>query len=490
MSHLLGLARAARLIGVSRAALQQRIKDGNLHAFDGMITTEELLKAYPDLTLEDSGVFERTLKIKEEAFGRRVRERSLPPKEVLAERVFEQSRELGDVKLHLQRYHALVTGLQSEVRDLMERSGPSAREALRHLDGWVEGELRRVLGETEEPDSLALMDDMLRVMSAHVTLRPSQHDFLVEGADSILEAGLKAGLALNYGCSTGNCGLCKARVISGQVMKIRHFDYVFTEAERQQGYTLMCCHSPVDDVTLETLEAGSAQDIPTQQITARVKAVQALDADMRLLHLQTPRSSRLRFLAGQSLTLGLAGAGTAEFVIASCPCDDRNLQFHVERGQGGAFGRMVFDGLRVGDSVSLYGPWGDYLLDDESQRALLFIAFGRGFGPVKSMVEHALAREASERIDLAWAAAPGGHYMVNQCRYWADALDNFRYRSYELLAPDRPAMDRFAARIAEDYPDFANHAVYLAGPSDYLTVARESLAEAGLPPQRMHAIAC
>ena len=490
MSHLLGLARAARLVGVSRAALQQRIKEGSLHAMDGMITTDELLKAYPDISLEDSGAFEKTLKIKEEAFARRVRERSLPPKEVLAERLFEQGRELADVKLHLQRYHTLVTGLQGELQGLMERSGPAAREALRQVDRWVESGLRRVLGETEAVDSLALMDDMLRVMSAHVTLRPSRHDFLVEGADSILEAGLKAGLALNYGCSTGNCGLCKARVISGQVMKIRHFDYVFTEAEKQQGYTLMCCHSPVGDVTLETLEANSAQDIPTQQITARVKSVQALSPDMRLLHLQTPRSSRLRFLAGQSLTLGVAGAGTAEFAIASCPCDDRNLQFHVERGQGGAFGAAVFEGLKIGDSVSLYGPWGDYLLDDESQHALLFIAFGRGFGPVKSMVEHALAREAAERIDLVWAAAPGGHYMVNQCRYWADALDNFGYRSYELSSPDGAELDRFGARILADYPDAANHAVYLAGPAEYLDAALVRLASAGLPPERMRAIAC
>ncbi len=490
MSQLLGLARAARLIGVRRAALQQRIKEGNLHSFDGMITTEELLKAYPDLKLEDAGAFEKTARIKEEAFVRRVRDRGLPPKEVLAERVFEQSRELADVKLHLQRYHGLVIGLQTELHKLAERAGPAARDTLRHLDSWIEGELRRVLGESETPDSLALMDDVLRVMSAHVTLQPSRHDFLVEGSDSILEAGLKSGLALNYGCSTGNCGLCKARVISGQVMKIRHFDYIFTEAEKQQGYTLMCCHSPVSDVVLETLEAGSAKDIPAQQITARVKTVQALGENMRLLHLQTPRSSRLRFLAGQTLTLGLPGAGTAEFAIASCPCDDRNLQFHIERGQGGAFGERVFEGIRAGDNVSLYGPWGDYLLDDESQRPLLFIAFGRGFGPIKSMVEHALAREVAERIDLACVAAPGAHYLVNQCRYWADALDNFRYRSYDLESADAAVVGQLARQLAADYPDLGAYAVYLAGPADYLTAAAENLEAAGLARNQMHGIAC
>ncbi|MCK7580126.1 MAG: 2Fe-2S iron-sulfur cluster-binding protein [Chromatiales bacterium] len=46
----------------------------------------------------------------------------------------------------------------------------------------------------------------MRVMVAHVHLLPSRHEFFVEGSDTLLEAALRAGLALNYGCSNGNCG--------------------------------------------------------------------------------------------------------------------------------------------------------------------------------------------------------------------------------------------------------------------------------------------
>ena len=55
MPQQLALSRAAKLIGISRTALQKRIKDGGLHSFDGTISTEELLQLYPDLRLEDSG---------------------------------------------------------------------------------------------------------------------------------------------------------------------------------------------------------------------------------------------------------------------------------------------------------------------------------------------------------------------------------------------------------------------------------------------------
>ena len=69
-------------------------------------------------------------------------------------------------------------------------------------------------------------------MPAHVSIFPSGHDFSIDGPASILEGALRAGVPLNYGCSGGNCGLCKAKVVSGQVKKTRHHDYVLTEAEK------------------------------------------------------------------------------------------------------------------------------------------------------------------------------------------------------------------------------------------------------------------
>jgi ferredoxin len=144
------------------------------------------------------------------------------------------------------------------------------------LGAFLDAQLAEILGATEAPNALAVMDDMLSVMSAHVTLHPSRHDFFVEGADTLLEAALRAGLAVNYGCSNGNCGLCKARVISGQVKKVRPHDYVLSEAEKTQGYTLLCSHAAVGDLVLEALETSSTGDIPQQQIVARIKAIEAL----------------------------------------------------------------------------------------------------------------------------------------------------------------------------------------------------------------------
>ena len=116
MTQWLTLSRAARLIGVPRGELQREIREGRLPANDGMVSTDGLLALYPDFRLEDSGAFERVARLKEEAFGRRVLERALPGREVLAQRLFAQSQELADARRHLQRYHELVVAMQRAAR--------------------------------------------------------------------------------------------------------------------------------------------------------------------------------------------------------------------------------------------------------------------------------------------------------------------------------------------------------------------------------------
>jgi len=163
-------------------------------------------------------------------------------------------------------------------------------------------------------------------MAAQVKIIPSGHEFFFEGNDSILEAALKAGLALNYGCASGNCGLCKARIVSGEVQKIRHHDYVISEAEKGMGYKLMCSHTAVTDITIEAAEAHSAEDIPLQEIEATVKKLESLADNLLVLRLQTPRTQTLRFFAGQSATLTVEDGASAtvmdatlSFICIKCP---------------------------------------------------------------------------------------------------------------------------------------------------------------------------
>jgi CDP-4-dehydro-6-deoxyglucose reductase len=53
MSQALTLSRAAQLVGVSRAVLQRMVRAGELASSDGLVGTDELLRAFPQTRLED-----------------------------------------------------------------------------------------------------------------------------------------------------------------------------------------------------------------------------------------------------------------------------------------------------------------------------------------------------------------------------------------------------------------------------------------------------
>jgi CDP-4-dehydro-6-deoxyglucose reductase len=486
MPRLLTLTRAARLVNVGRGALQSKIRSGELVAFEGMVALDDLLRAYPEAKLQDDIHLERFERIKNAAFSRRVRERVLPGADVLAARLSEMSRELALAQARSDAYGATLEQLRRKLATLGDGLAPPGSVAA--LLAWLDQGLRAAL-QGEEPAALAVHDRFMRIMTAHVQIRPSGHEFFVEGGDSLLEAALRAGLALDYGCSVGNCGQCKARVVSGQVQKTRHADYALTAAEKNAGVVLMCCNTAVIDLVIEAHEAHGAADMPRQEIEAKVKSVSPLPGDMRLLHLQTPRARRLRFLAGQSVSLGVSGGPSTSFAVASCPCDDRNLQFHIRRRPGDIFVERVFDGLKDVDTVRVEGPQGTFVLDENSLRPLVFVAWESGFAPIKSLIEHAMALEAAETLHLYWiSATKTGRYFDNLCRSWSDALDNFKYVP---ISARSGALDESVAidaleQVLECHSHFQDSDFYIAGPPVFTAAATRLLPERGLPPAQLN----
>jgi len=482
MPDLLSVSRAARVVGVTRGAIQKKIKSGELPTFEGMVRAQDLLEAYPSARLVDDTVIERVAHIKETAFARRVRERILPDAEVLAARLGEISRRLAEAHAQLDRYKAVVHRLEDRFRHYESTAGAAQLELIGELKVWLQRELNEGVGRVQPVNPLVVEDSFLRLMAAHVKLLNSDNEFFVEGNDTILDAALRAGLALNYGCSNGNCGLCKARVVSGHVKPNHHFDYSFSEAEKAQGYILMCANTAVTDLVLDAPEAGGVEEIPPQHIEAKVKGLEPSGEGVMLIHVQTPRSRRLRFLAGQSAQLTLQNGPSAQLPIASCPCNDRNLQFHVVNSADDAFARHVFDNLARGDTIGVDGPQGRFVLDEESTRSIIFVAVDGGFAPVKSLVEHAMSIEAAEYMYLYRATTSGGaFYLNNLCRSWADALDNFVYVPLDEVGN----ATTLAASIADAHPDLAEFDAYVAAPPEYGRVLGESLVQRGLPAGRL-----
>jgi CDP-4-dehydro-6-deoxyglucose reductase len=325
-------------------------------------------------------------------------------------------------------------------------------------------------------------------MAYRITVQPSGHSFEAEPSETLLQAGLLAGLNLDHGCANGSCGECRARLVSGAIAPLSHFDFRFSEGERRQGWFLMCSCRAAGDLVLEAHEVGSAAEIPEQLVHARVSRVERLQDDMVQLTLRTPRSGGLHFLAGQSASLTFEDMRPKMLSIASCPCDSVQLRFHLRRRGDDAFSAFVFERLRKGTEVLLRGPYGDFTLDEESTRPLVFIGWESGFASVSSLIDHAIQKDENRSIDLYWLSEiQRGHYLSNYCRAWRDVLDDFRYHSIDLEPAGEERIDRVIERIVRVHTLLADHDYYLALPGQALERARLLLLDADVPAEQVRA---
>jgi len=325
-------------------------------------------------------------------------------------------------------------------------------------------------------------------MTAQVRILPSGHEFVSEGNSNLLEAGLSSGLRLGYGCSNGNCGECLAKVVSGEVKEIQHHDYRIKDEQIASGHILMCCNTALTDVVLEAVEARGASDIPQQQITAKVKKISIVNDDVALIHLRTPRTSRLRFLAGQHVRLGGNGIPAANHPVGSCPCDDMHLHFQIPLVVGEEFSDHVLNRMKNGDAIDINGPQGDFILDEDSPRSLVFIASRTGFAPVRSLVEHAMSLELAEAIHLVWVARDKqDRYFDNLCRSWNDALDNFFYLPVDAdLEKDVGELSEEIIQHLAIEPDrLIDHDCYVAGNELFTNACKITMISFGLPGEQL-----
>lgn len=479
MARFVSLSRAAKLVGLSRGALQKKVHDLEFESFEGQVNLDDIERIFPDAEIEDNHIIEDLEKIIEQALlrarGEKLSKLLAPDAHTLASRLQTITKEHAKTKAQVKELTQLFTELQTKLTHLTTRS--DSPHIFEDLNNWIADSINK----TQAPKVLATpileKDTVLRVMAAQVHVKNTGHEFFIEGNNSILEAGLSAGLALNYGCSNGNCGKCKAKLISGEIKKIKPHDYTFTENEKSQNYFLCCSNTAITEVEIEADEAGSAKDIPIQKIAAKVKKVENLSDEVLVLNLKTPRTNRLRFLAGQNVILSRANLPPLEIPIASCPCDDMNIQFHIPYDDTNHFINYVSTELKNSDSINIEGPTGSFILNENSNNAVIFIAFDTGFAPIKSLIEHAVTLEHAEFIHLYWLHSDEQSYMHNQCRAWEDALDDFKYQDQQCDIADAQQITEKLLPLINEYSDFSNIDIYICGEEKMAKTTQKVLLE-------------
>lgn len=321
-------------------------------------------------------------------------------------------------------------------------------------------------------------------MSFTVHINTSDHRFEVLEGESILDAALRQGYALPYGCRNGGCGSCKGKIVRGDVRYDQIPPRALTADDITQGFALFCQARPCSDLEIVVKEISSPGELPIKILPTKVHKKEFLASDVVRLLLKTPESDRLQFLAGQYIDVLLKDGRRRSFSIANAPHDDAYIELHIRHVADGDFTGYVCDELHEKDILRIEGPHGNFYLRENSQRPLLFVAGGTGFAPIKGIIEHALAEGLSQPMYLYWGVRDlKDLYLGDLPRMWAKHRPNFHFIPV-FSAPSQTDNQRRGyvhEAILEDFPDgFDNFDLYVSGPPAMVRACYDALKEHGL----------
>lgn len=308
--------------------------------------------------------------------------------------------------------------------------------------------------------------------------------------ESVLAAGLRAGLHLPHSCRGGSCGACEARVIAGELHYPHGPPPGLTAGDAQAGKVLLCQARARSDLVLEARALAVPEDVRIRRLPCRVESRELLCHDVMRLAVKLPSLEPFVFLAGQYVDFLLDGGRRRSYSIASPPHESERLELHVRRVDGGDFTARVFDEMRERSLLRLEGPLGGFWLREDSDRPVIMVAGGTGFAPIQSMLRHLMHRGATRPVHFFWGVRrPRDLYAGARVARWAERHDWLRFTP--VMSEPLPE-DGWQGRrgwvheaVLDDYPSLAAADVYAAGPPPMIAVLQELFPAHGLPQGRL-----
>lgn len=234
-------------------------------------------------------------------------------------------------------------------------------------------------------------------MRIQVNARNRGFEFEARARESILYAGLRAGVDLPYECATGTCGTCKARLVSGKL----HDGWREAPGRKfvkpEQGEFLMCQCAAESDVTLQVPKFINSIDSGAPEPRAGVlRAPRMLTHDVLAFDVELERACD--FDAGQFMVLAAPGvAGYRGYSMVNYQRGARRLSFVAKRKPGGGFSDWLFGRSRDGARLEGFGPLGKATFEPALGRNVLCIAGGSGIAGMMSILARAAGANYFER---------------------------------------------------------------------------------------------
>tara|TARA_R110002111_G_scaffold51311_1_gene89873 strand:- start:19089 stop:20180 length:1092 start_codon:yes stop_codon:yes gene_type:complete len=205
------------------------------------------------------------------------------------------------------------------------------------------------------------------------------------------------------------------------------------------------------------------------------------------------------FKQGQYLTLEseLDGAKVRRSYSICSGINDNKLQIAIKRVEGGVYSNFVNDSLKVGDTVDVMTPQGNFYtdLDPAASRKYLFLAAGSGITPVISNVKSILEGEPNSTVTLLFGNQRSNTIMFREALSFLKNKYMTRLHWVNILSKEDQGADvlngrlnnRKGAELNQQLVDLASFDEYfVCGPESMISEVSRGFRSVGAQEDNIH----
>ncbi|MCR8896829.1 2Fe-2S iron-sulfur cluster-binding protein [Gordonia sp. GONU] len=319
-----------------------------------------------------------------------------------------------------------------------------------------------------------------------VTIDPFGVDISVNPEERLLDAILRAGRYVPFGCNHGGCGTCAVPVVSGRVEQDPATLTTLDSRSRDEGQVLLCSsylRSAVATVDISETGITETEFAGTDQVDTivAVAEVRVLTPDLTLLRLQPPVNWNP--VAGQFIQVEVPNhTGWRSYSVASTGAAAA-LDLLIRRVPDGAFSDAL-PSLAPGDPLRIRGPYGTFTVRT-SHRRKVFVGGGAGIGPIRPMIVETLLGRDRLPVDLVHTGRTLADLAFHdEFIRLADEFDEFTYHPVVTADLVRSVRGGRAAIDAIDAlgigAELRRTEAYVCGPDSFVDVVSAHLLDSGL----------
>ena len=316
-------------------------------------------------------------------------------------------------------------------------------------------------------------------MAFTISVQGRDIKFPCEPNETLLDAAQRAGYEVPYSCRKGVCGSCKGQVVSGEVRAFA--GDTLSKQEQAERQVLYCQTRPRSDLEIAPKMIEKADPFARRKLKARVFRIYKMADDVMMVHLRYQVGERVRFKAGQYVSILMENGEKRDFSMANPPRESDGIQLHVRLIKDGAFTTFVFEKLKHGDYLNVEAPFGNFTLR-ESDKPIIFVAGSTGFAPIKAMIEDMATKGIERDMTLYWGARQRSGLYSDLPEKWAAQNPRFKYIPVISDAVEPGMRHGFVHQaVLEDHPSLENFQAYVCGVPALCRAARKDFRAAGLP---------